>query len=640
MTFDRPELVAQLCWELRQADLTRSNIRARINSLYNGNPPYTEEERKKNKVYVNVNYLEGTRILHDARAQFYAALLKPSNFFIARLDYKPAHKALEYSHIVTQEINRIMKRSLQYYECIRSKVALDVLHGIGPCVWPNRTNWCPYPIGVEDVFVPSDTLVSLENLHFFALYRVFTLPELVRILQTKLNPGWNTDLIERIIKTMEDYTRATRSAVIADWYNPEKFSERIKSDGSVYAFEAVPRLGVFDFYFWSDADNKHGWRRRMVVDTFGGPGTDPDAPTRTRPDLSYAQDQFLFTSGPRIVADDVKQIVSFQFADLSAVAPFKYHSVRSLGFLLYSVCHLQNRLRCKFDESVFQALMPLFRVRNVDDVQRLVTIQLHNMGIIPENLQFVPAAERFQINAALIELALREKERLIREHSSAFIPSIWNPAGIQRTKFEVEAQLQLSTSLVSAALQQAYFYQRLEYEEIFRRFLIPDSPDPDVQLFRASVLRKGVPEEVLNPELWSIEAEQIVGGGNRALEIAIWERLMGVRAMFDPGAQRIVLREYVQALTESSALANKLVPEEQEITDSAKYATLVFGALMNGAQLSIGEGENHQEIIEGLISSLAAAVQRFQAAPDELRFSDLAGAQNVINHILQRVVLL
>jgi len=40
--------------------------------------------------------------------------------------------------------------------------------------------------------------------------------------------------------------------------------------------------------------------------------------------------------------------VAFQFADLSAVAPFRYHSVRSLGWLLYAVINLQNRLRCKF----------------------------------------------------------------------------------------------------------------------------------------------------------------------------------------------------------------------------------------------------------------------------------------------------
>src|SRR5690349_6486385 len=96
----------------------------------------------------------------------------------------------------------------------------------------------------------------------------------------------------------------------------------------------------------------------------GGVSDSPPGGQAIRGDKSEG---FLYSSGDRIYGDDLQQMASFQFADLSAVAPFRYHSVRSLGFLLYAPCHLQMRMRCKFSEAVFENLMMYFRVHNMDE---------------------------------------------------------------------------------------------------------------------------------------------------------------------------------------------------------------------------------------------------------------------------------
>src|SRR5262249_31626919 len=148
--------------------------------------------------------------------------------------------------------------------------------------------------------------------------------------------------------------------------------------------------------------------------------------------------QFLYNPHQKVFASRRQELVGFQFADLSAVAPFRYHSVRSLGFLLYGACTIQNRLPCKFHESVFEALCMYFRVRSLDDAERALKIDMVNRGFIDESVQFIPAAERWQVNAALVELGLRENTQLIQDNSSSYLqPTNYARDRTEKTKFQV-----------------------------------------------------------------------------------------------------------------------------------------------------------------------------------------------------------
>jgi hypothetical protein len=192
------------------------------------------------------------------------------------------------------------------------------------------------------------------------------------------------------------------------------------------------------------------------------------------------------------------------------VAPFRYHSVRSLGFLVYAVCHLQNRMRCKlFNESVFEALMNYYRVKSVDDVDRAVKLDLINRGFIDETIQFVPAAERWEINENLIAMGMSENSNLIQSNGSRYTQQPWSTptdgGGQRKTKFQVMAEINQATALVTSAFNQAYQYQEQEYREIFRRFCRKNSADPDVIAFRLGCFKRGVPAGALNIDFWDIE---------------------------------------------------------------------------------------------------------------------------------------
>lgn len=631
---------------MKQADYPRGVNRARINELFNGFPPYTEQEVQENNLAVNVNFLEPTRLAHDARSQFYNAFMKPGNYFTARTDMGPKHKRSLYGAIVTKEINRVMKRSLPYFEAHRSVFASDVLHGIGPKTWPDQEMWCPDPCGVEDVLIAGNTLLTMKNLPFFAVYKSLSGPELLELTRKeKRDPGWNMPLVRKCIEWIDSEAVRMMGTNWPEIWAPEKLSERIKSDGGFYVGDQIPTIECFDFYFFDGEAEEQGWRRRIVLDSWAvseGATRAGSARTRKEGEIYRNDGAFLYNGKAKKFADRRENIISFQFADLSAVSPFRYHSVRSLGFLLYAVCHLQNRLRCRFNEAVFEALMMYFRVKNMDDAQRALKVELINRGFIEEGISPVPAQDRYQVNSPLVELGLNENTRIITENSSSYVQQPnYSQGGVEKTKFQVLAETNAMTSLVSAGLTQAYVYQNVEFREIFRRFCKSMSKDSEVRQARANIFRQGVPEELMVADYWDLEPERVMGAGNKTLEMTIAGQLMEWRDKFDPEPQREILRDAVLAITDDPARATNLVPEQPvRITDSVHDAQLSASALLQGLPVGVKTGMNHIEYVETMLVSLAVAIQKAQGSGGMATAEQIQGMENLAQHIAEHIKII
>lgn len=613
MKFDDAREVEQLAYQIRLADYPRGLNRARIDELFNGWPPFSEEEVEKNHAAVNVNFLESTRLGHDARSQFSNAFLKMGNFFTLRTDMGPASKRAQYGATVTSLINRFMKKSPDYFECFRSKFALDVMHGIGPSIWRDQDHWCPESVGICDVGIPARTYLTMRNLPFFYLYRSFTGPELMReTRKEKRDPAWNMPLVNSVLEWLDRETSELMGSNWPEVWAPERASERIKGDGGFFVGDQVPTVDCFDFYFYSDEGKNSGWRRRIILDSWSTPQTSGSSYTMTRKEgkiYDSKANQWLYNGKTRKYADKRENIIAFQFADLSAVAPFQYHSVRSLGFLIYALCHLQNRLRCAFTEAVFENLLQMFRVKSMEDVERAIRLKIHNFSFIDDTITPVPANERFQPNLNLVELGLSQNAQLIQEHSSSWVQNQnFSRDRTEKTKFQVMAEVNAMTTLVSAGLNQSYQYQNFENYEVVRRFMKRNSSDPDVNQFQAMARRRGVPEKMLVAGYWDCEPERVMGAGNKTLEMTIAQQLMEWRPLFNPSAQNDILKDAVIAITDDPARAAALVPDQPKVSDSIHDAELSFGTLMMGSWVTPKPGLNTVEVAGRIIQLMEQRV--------------------------------
>lgn len=630
MRYSSPSKVEEEVWNLKWADLPRATDRALIDRTFNGFPPFTDAEQAANGIKTNVNFLESTKIAHDARRQFHNAFLAPGNFFSVKCDYGPVHERDAISTKITTKINRLMKRSLNYRETLRNVFGQVVIHGVGPVVWSDSYKWVPSMQSMGDVLIPSRTLLTMENLTKFAVYRRYTAEQLYRLTHGhRVDKAWNKPVAESCIKWAHKQTPGMRNQTTDSFQNPEQWAEDLKEDAGFYSSDIIPTINCWDFYYLEEEDKSFGWKRRIILDTLAdGPAID------TRNFLDQ-KGQFLYDSGKRNYADKHSKIIHFQFADGSSIAPFRYHSVRSLGWLLYSICHLQNRLRCKFTDSVFESMLQFVNITSTDDQERVTKLALMDKGIIPEGFRFVPQSERWQVPLPLIETMLSMNRQQMEDNSSSFTQDYdFAKDKREKTATEITAEVTASSALVSSMLQEAYGYQEFQYREIARRFCKPNSRDPDVREFRAQCLSDGVPEEALNSERWDISAERVIGAGNKQMELAQIGMLMEKYPLFTPDAQRIILRKFTVAGTEDPTLALELVPPDTNRISSARHdAQLAAGSLMQGLIVDVRPNMNHIDYVEAMIGEIVLIVDGILKSGGMATQQQITGLQNMETHL-------
>lgn len=640
LTFKKATTVENLVFELRLADFPRAVNRAKINDTFNGLPPYTAEEVSQNNITFNVNFLEPTTIAHNARRQFYTGLLAPDPLFTVDVDYGPVYRRREWGNRITKELGKIIRESLRYRECQRSVFALDTLHGIGPSTWEDKQGWTTRALGVEDVLIPSGTYLDMTNLPFFSVYRQYTGMELLKkISGPNVDPAWNQSLADQAIRWVDDEAVKLMGSSWPEVWSPEKWSERMKEDSGLYSSDKCPTIDCFDFYYWSDEKKNSGWRRRIVLDAWGTPGMGGAGVISYKRKFEHGKGEFLYDSGDRKYADTLGQIIHFQFADGSSVAPFRYHSVRSLGFLLYAVCNLQNRFRCKFSESAWEAMMQYLRSNNPEDAERALAINLVDKRVIPQGVEFVREEERWKVDAGLVEAILQLNRQTMSDNSSSFTQDFdWaEESKKDETATRTMAKVNSTAALVGAMLQQAYDYQSYQYREICRRFCIKNSSDPDVKKFRVRCLKEGVPEEALNVEMWNIQPQKVIGSGNKTVQVGMMNQVMSQYDRLNPEAQQECLRLWLAVNTDDYDLAQRWVPDQPHISDTVHDAQVSVGTIMAGGTVAPKPGFNVVETIETWLHAMAQIAAKVEQNGGMATPEELAGLQNFGQHIAQRI---
>lgn len=627
MKFTSPEKLLTAVTTLKDdpGNVMRSENRARIDQLMNGDPPFTEEELRQSNGISNYNSLEGPNILHNARVQCNNAYLQPGIYFSASLKNGPEPYRKKWSNAVTRRINDIMKHNLAYTEVLRATHAQMILHGIGPVNWVDPDSWCPDNMFLDDLLIPTKTLVSMKNLSFFAIAREYNHAEFVKLAKgtDAESTGWNQKLVDLVLKQLakDVFSKDTEDA----WQNPEKIVRDIQENSGSYALNSLNTVKCWDCYYINDDGN--AWNRRIILQTKADEQKD---------------DAFLFDPGDRDYAKTYKELIHFQFADGSNVAPFLYHSVRSLGWLMYQVCHFQNRLRCKFTDSVFESMMMLFRnIPNSDREFTQLWEEIH-MGFIPNNITYVPANERFQVNEALVMAALNQNRQLMKENSASFTHDMETGTMRERTATETIAEVNTASALVGAMLGLSFTYQLSQYEEIFRRFMKKDSKDPEVKTFRSDcLLEDQVPEEFLDAKKWRVQVERTVGNGNKTLQMAQANNLMSARNLYDPDAQREILHFWTEVNSDDAAWANELVPlGGKELSDAAHDANLAIGTLMQGLPVAMKKGLNHIDYVETLLQLMGVIIDRIEKSGGMTTEDKIIGLANTAEHVKQHLAII
>lgn len=623
--------------QLAQQPLMRN--RTLVNRLFNGESPWTDEEATAENVNTRVNWLHGTRVASNAVNQLNSAFFKGDRFFSVRPDIGPTRLRSWAGSVITKAINRELKRSRLYRAARESANKQVVLHGPGPLPWRNR--WTPTPSvgGIEDVIVPAGTLNDMSNLDRFALYRELTWRQLE---EAAFGPdgdkGWNKSYVGALMHTLYR-TGMTPIYQGNRWLFPEKLAEDYKEGASWTSNSTLPRLLAWDFFYMDEDSGK--WNRKLILDyssvSAGSKGWE-DGKGLKETDAVYKEQQVLYEKDG--YADDWQEIIHWYIGDCSNVAPSRYHSIRSMGFLLFAACLTLNKLMCRQVDHMFQQLLTLFRNISEDNREKLGLIDLQNFGVLPDGVSMVTAQERYLVDPRFIELGVNQMTQLIAQSAMSFVPDM---EGMSKDKMmtatETLVRQNQSISLTTAVMSQLADQSMWEYREICRRFCLKNSPDPMVKRFRKELRDQGLPlEEYLKVEAWEVVPETAVGAGNKASELMVTQAAMQeLYGLLDPDGQRLLGRRRYTALTDNPDEALMLFPEiPKPATTDVQQAQLAFNTLMGLQQPIVPEGVSHFVVARVVMEMGMLALQQAEAMMQQpegvsMAAEKVAGVANVVS---------
>lgn len=603
----------------------RGENRTKINNNANCFPPLSPELAKKLGFRINCNFGDLMIALSHARRQFMTAFWSNSHFFKVTIPLAPAESQSEWGAFISEQINRPMRKNLEYYELHRSRWASVACHGTGPQTWYKKDWWKPDYVAIADLRIPTDTLLDFSNLDWWAVrhsYGVFELIE--KVFTKKKNSGWNKKEVMRILKNYKElnFQDATLNY---DWEtNPEKLADIIKQNGSLGANDALPTIQLWYFYFKDfDEAGKPGIYMRIV----------PENST-----VREGTDEVFLWESETPIAEKREQLLHCQFGDLNNDAPFLYHSQRSLGFALLEPTYYTNLARCRALQHMMDQFNIWLRITDPPDKARAQIQEFNNLSVIRPGVTVVPQTERHQIDSNFLEMMMAQLKQLQGEASAAYTQQLDTGTQKEQTAFETRVKLEQVNAMMGGILLNAFKYAQFEYEEICRRFCLPRSTDPDILMFQKRCRQAKIPTKWLDVDLWDVEPVTPLGMGNPTMAAAEAQELMQARGAYDPEAQQEILHEFTLVTTKDPRKAARWAPlgKKKGASNAQKFAEADFTVLMRGLPADAVEDQNligQIETLLGLLSGEITIVTTKLGGMADIR--EIVGLQNVEQHIGQ-----
>lgn len=636
MNFAKADRVTEVVSAMKQTFIKQSPNRALLNSFFNGEAPWSTSEAKEAGIIVNFNNKFGTNIIHQARNQYENAFGKTGNFFKVSVPSAPAERQLAIGTAITSQINKALKNSRPFYYNNDNLWGGVVLHGVGAWTWWDTDTLLPSFTGIQDMLIPTNTNLAMDNVRYLAIHRELSPGALFRKTVAKgdqVDPGWQMKKVHELLDAYKDVNIQNDAYNWSD--NPEKSVELYKQNTGGWDSDSAPKIPMWDFFYLEEESKntaENGWYHKIILD--------PDAQggkMQTTEPMSFVYDS------KKVHAKTMDEFIHFQFGDGNNVPPFKFHSIRSLAWLIYDLVWIMNRLECQFTQHVFEQMMMLFRVQDPSDRDRLQSLVLQGIvGVLPDGLNMVPENERHQVQTNLVQGLLGNLRQRIGESSSQYTQQVDSGTQKERTAYEVQAVLAQASALMASMIGRAYRQQHYGYVEISRRAGNRVSSDFRVKKMHNAWHDEGIEDKWLDPERWEVEVEQVMGGGNRTLELAEATALYDRKNDFDPSSQQEIKHDYVLAVTNNPKKAERLATlnAAPKLTNGQDYAQTIFGSLMNGVDMQPREGLPHSEIIETLLHLMAQVIGAINKTDKMGTPQQVIGLQAVAAYITKHIQIL
>jgi hypothetical protein len=268
-----------------------------------------------------------------------------------------------------------------------------------------------------------------------------------------------------------------------------------------------------------------------------------------------------------------------------------------------------------------------------DDTERLQAVRLHNMGVIPQGIELVPAQERYVMDGRLGEGVLSLTRQTMQEHVTSYLASADTGTDKEQTATEVSAKISVGTAMLQGMMGQAYIHELDLFKEVARRAFRRDSRSKEALALQKRLQARGVPEAALKEGNYEVMVSRSFGGGDVLMGKAAANDLLTMRGLFGEGEGRQILRTWVEVTTGDPDVAHRLVPEvEAKQAPSAEKAAEACSRLFQS--IPVTEAPQGLEAAGYVVAILGLCNQRLQllAGDPGASTADIMGVTAALEH--------
>ena len=554
---------------IRNADDASSIDRQKIQSMLDGEPPYSPQQLKSlgQGYRANLNFGESAAALETALSAYSDLVNSVDRLASVKTSEGDPAQRVEWESIIAEEFHRTITDWDEFFYKQQMLSHQFVSQGVGVAYFEDNRSWKWSVCGLKDFKVPRGTPACDTKVEVATIERHYLVGELYQFIE---NPkiatelGWNVEETRRAILLSTDNGTSSNSR---DW---ERLQEELKNNDLMYS-HARSKVVRCIHYFVKEFD---GTISHYIATRAGD------------------SDDFLFKKPSRFEhANEAFVLFSYGIGTNGLL-----HSVRGLGYKLFPFIQLSNRMRNAIVDGAMLSSALMIQPATGEDVSNLSLMYNGPLSILPPGINVV---DKTMPNLAGNVLPIvRDLEVVRQNNTGTYNPKQVMPDGDARTATEVQAQL-AQQSLLSAQAMNLYYipFQKLLAEQ-FRRLATvkyrSDEPGGEEAIdFRKRIEARGVPWKAVE-KVYRVQAVRAIGAGSPGARMLAFNEFMAIMPRFDEVGQRNLIRDRVAARVGYDQVDRYLPKGEVErIPIDAKIAELENDAMQGGRGVSVNPGENH-----------------------------------------------
>ena len=554
---------------IRNADDASSIDRQKIQSMLDGEPPYSPQQLKSlgQGYRANLNFGESAAALETALSAYSDLVNSVDRLASVKTSEGDPAQRVEWENIIAEEFHRTITDWDEFFYKQQMLSHQFVSQGVGVAYFEDNRSWKWSVCGLKDFKVPRGTPACDTKVEVATIERHYLVGELYQFIE---NPkiatelGWNVEETRRAILLSTDNGTSSNSR---DW---ERLQEELKNNDLMYS-HARSKVVRCIHYFVKEFD---GTISHYIATRAGD------------------SDDFLFKKPSRFKhANEAFVLFSYGIGTNGLL-----HSVRGLGYKLFPFIQLSNRMRNAIVDGAMLSSALMIQPATGEDVSNLSLMYNGPLSILPPGINVV---DKTMPNLAGNVLPIvRDLEVVRQNNTGTYNPKQVMPDGDARTATEVQAQL-AQQSLLSAQAMNLYYipFQKLLAEQ-FRRLATvkyrSDEPGGEEAIeFRKRIEARGVPWKAVE-KVYRVQAVRAIGAGSPGARMLAFNEFMAIMPRFDEVGQRNLIRDRVAARVGYDQV-DRYIPrgEIERIPIDAKIAELENGTMQGGRGVSVSPGENH-----------------------------------------------